>query len=263
MLSRRLGTETRLHWKCSLVSCISGVPCSSTGLWGHWILPGVSLLWWHGAGSWQLPALLCSALPAPAHPMLVWGLLGMGFLPPHHLPATAHSQPGPKCMAEPANFATTPADRGSAFPLLFLHVHPAEMQAQGAAHTARVKPGAGSWCSHPFPCPSSAPPAVRRNRGQPMLEIRVSARPPTSPTSPGGCRGSDCSLLASAFSTGSCPGCRAGDRTSLTPSPVPKGADARVPQAAPCPQQGEEDSGSTPETSPRLSSGQRGGKRLS
>lgn len=159
MLSRQLGTETRLHWKCSLVSCISGVPCSSTGLWGHWILPGVSLLWWHGAESWQLPALLCSALPAPAHPMLAWGQLGMVFLPPHHLPATAHSQ------AEPANCATTPADRGSAFPLLFLHVHPAEMQAQGAAHTARVKPGAGSWCSHPFPGPSSAPPCSKEEPG--------------------------------------------------------------------------------------------------
>lgn len=52
--------------------------------------------------------------------------------------------------------------------------------------------------------------------------------------------------------------------TSLTPSPIPKGADASwVPQATPCLQQDEEESGSTPEPSPRLSSGQRGGERLS
>lgn len=172
-------------------SCL-GCPCSACSAAAA---GGTGLCVYRGGSGRVLaapsPALLSPPLPSSweaLHPRLAWGQLGMVFFPPHHLPS-AHSQPGPKCRAEPANCATTPANRGSAFPLLFLRMHPPAMRAQGAGRTAPER-SLGQARGAPTPplrpsSSSSAPPAARRNRGQPMLETRVPARPRPPPKAQG------------------------------------------------------------------------------
>lgn len=217
MLSRWLGTEPWLHWKCSLVSCISGVPCSSTGLWGHGSCSGcpcsggTSLcVPGGGAGSSQP----CSAQPSQPQRTPCWRGGSWGWV--SSLPTTFLPQPArPQVQGRACKVCHDPSRPRQRLPFI--------ISARAACRDA--SPGC---CSHssskawgrlavlpPLPLPQLSPPCSEEELGAAHAGNQGVCTAPTSPTSPGGCRGSDCSLLASAFSTRSCPGCRAGDRASL------------------------------------------------